>query len=114
MPKNIYIITSLTMNAVKIGKTTRNIKELRSDYTRSYGSNMCIHYFEVNELDLDSLERLIHNELKEYKKTNELYEPAFYTFYLEKIGQIIKNFVHRDVRPIHHENGDEYMHWYPT
>lgn len=114
MPKIIYIITSTTMNAVKIGKTTRNIKELRSDYTRPYGSNMCIHYFEINELDLDSLERLIHNELRAYKKTNELYELAFYTFYLERIGQIIKNFVRRDVHPIHHENGDEYMHWYPN
>jgi len=114
MPKLIYAIISGTMNAVKIGKTTRNIKELRHDFTRPYGSNMCIYYFDVNDFDLDSLERLIHNELKEYKRTNELYEGAFYNFYIEKIGQIIRNFGNKDIYPIHAENIEGNMQWHPT
>lgn len=114
MPKIIYLVTTPTMNVVKIGKTTRSIKELRSDYTRSCGSNMCIHYFVVNDLNLDDLEKLIHNELKEHNRTNELYDLAFYTHYLERIGQIIKNFTGSETKPIHHENGDDFMQWHPT
>lgn len=114
MPKLIYAMISITMNAVIIGKTMRNPRELRSDYTRQYGNNMCIHYFDVNNFDLDSLERLIHNELRDYKRTNELYDGSFYNLYLDRISQIIRNFGNKDIYPVHADNVGENMQWYPT
>ena len=113
MPKIIYLIMPFEMNTVKIGKTIQYIQDLRHHYTRSYGSNMCIHYFQVDDLDLDRLETFIHNMLKQYKTIgsidkNELYMPEHYSSYLDQISQITKRL------PVHYECNDDFMFWLPN
>src|SRR6185369_11585686 len=72
----IYIIQPALLDAIKIGKTGRSVKERVVTYVTSYGRSMIITYFA--SVDIHKQEKLIHDAMKKYHIDCELYQKDSY------------------------------------
>jgi hypothetical protein len=83
---SVYLVTSPSVNLVKIGSWKGTLPNLRSRYVTYYGQNIRLWAFEAE--DCTATERACHQALAQYCISNELFKPENVNDYLETLNEL--------------------------
>ena len=118
-PSIIYIMIPVSQPFLKIGKSTKEIQALHRDHMQSFGSNMCLIFFQMilTDSQLNELEMKIHYTLHQLSYSHigrELYKMEFYGKCKEIIGNMCSMMCNRQIIPIKYVHNINDMDWEPT